>query len=83
MPECINSVDAVVAISTARLQGLCAQHHGSVLDACAHFEEGITAGLQALATGNDPGTSWLMHDLVANLRLTLADMYGCTVSPPL
>ena len=74
-------MDAAVAISIARLQGLCAQHHGSFQDACVHFEEGMSAGLQALARDNQPGVQWLIRDLVAHLRLALADTYGCMVRP--
>ena len=74
-------MDAVLAISIARLQGLSAQHHGSVSDACVHFEDGIIAGRHALATDHEPSMWWLMHDLVANLRLDLADTYGCMVRP--
>ena len=74
-------MDAVVAISIARLEGLRARHRGSIQDACVPFEEGVTAGLQALATNDQPGLQWLMQDLVANLRLVLADLYGCMVRP--
>lgn len=79
VPKGNNSVDAVVAVSIARLRGLCAQHHGSSQDACVHFEEGITTGREALATDDLPGMQWLMQDLVANLRLALADTYNCMV----
>ena len=78
-----NVVDAVVAISLAKLQGLCAQHHGSHQDACAHLEEGITACLKALDTDTQPGMQWLVHDLVASLRLAKADTYYCMVRPML
>lgn len=79
MSEGMDSVDALMAISIARLQGLSAEHHGSVSDACVHFEDGIIAGRRALATDHEPSMWWLMHDLVANLRLDLADTYGCMV----
>ena len=74
-------MDAVIAMSIARLQGLCAQHHGSTQDVCVHVEDGITTGLRALARNNQPGMQWLMHDMVANLRLALAVTYGCMVRP--
>lgn len=83
MSEGFSSVDAVVAISLARLKGLYAQHRGSLQDACVRFEEGITAGAEALATEDQAGLQWLLHHLVADLRLTLADTYGCMVRPTL
>ena len=79
MPKGNNSVDAVIGMSIARLWGLCAQHQGSSQDACVHLEEGITTGREALATDDHPGMQWLMHDLVANLRLALADTCKCMV----
>lgn len=73
------SVDAVLGVSIARLRGLCAQHHRSYQDACVHLEEGITTGRKVLATDAQPGMQWLMHDLIVNLRLALADTYDCMV----
>lgn len=76
-----NAVDAVVALSIARLRGLSAQHHGSNEDASAHLEEGMRAGCQALAGDNQPGIQWLMRNLVMNLKLAQADTYCCMVRP--
>lgn len=83
IPKGNNSVDAMVAVSIARLRGLCAQHHGSSQDACVHFEKGITTSRKALTTDDQPGMQWLVHDLVANLRLALADTHDCMVRAPL
>lgn len=78
-----DAVDAVVAISIARLRALSAQHHGSHHDACAHLEEGMTAGRQAVAADNQPGIQWLMRDLVMNFKLAQSDLYCCMVRPSL
>lgn len=76
-----NAVDAVMALSIARLQGLCAQHHGCNQDASDHFEEGIAGGLKCRAADNLPGIQWLLQDLVTSLRLAQADISCCMVKP--
>ena len=73
------AVDAVVAMSVARLQGLHAQHHGFYQDACERFEAGIAEGFKALGQDQEGGMQWLLQDLLAGLQLDQADTHCCMV----